>query len=189
MKLDQLSASILHAMPLPILVVDDDVSILWYNQAAAQVVGAEAVLVLRRRAGEVLHCLHAQETPEGCGRAAACRDCPVRGAVGQALQGQKVIRQRAKMELVHGNIVTPVHLLVTTAPFTFQGKAWALLVLEDISELMELKGLLPICSYCKSIRDDEHYWQSVEHYFKAHLDLDFSHGICPDCLKKILLTH
>jgi DNA-binding response OmpR family regulator len=45
-----------------------------------------------------------------------------------------------------------------------------------------LAGLLPICSYCKRIRDDNHYWQQLESYVSKHTDAQFSHGICPGCL-------
>jgi hypothetical protein len=44
-----------------------------------------------------------------------------------------------------------------------------------------LHGLLPICSYCKKIRDDKGYWQQVERYIAARSEADFSHGMCPDC--------
>jgi hypothetical protein len=48
----------------------------------------------------------------------------------------------------------------------------------------ELKGLLPICSVCKKIRDDKGYWNQIEGYIQKHSDAQFSHGICPDCSKK-----
>lgn len=88
------------------------------------------------------------------------------------------------MELVGEKGVRLIYLLLTTAPFIYQGKSLVLLILEDISELMELKDILPICSYCRRIRNDQKYWQSVENYFKEHLDLGFTHGICPECTKK-----
>lgn len=47
-----------------------------------------------------------------------------------------------------------------------------------------LQGLLPICSYCKRIRDDKNYWRQLETYFSDHSDVVFSHGICPDCYEK-----
>ncbi|MFH1569868.1 MAG: response regulator [Gemmatimonadota bacterium] len=49
-----------------------------------------------------------------------------------------------------------------------------------------LRGLLPICSYCKKVRDDHNYWQQVERYIEAHADVSFSHGICPDCYRTIV---
>lgn len=57
--------------------------------------------------------------------------------------------------------------------------------LEDaISQIKQLQGLLPICSYCKKIRDDQNYWQQVETYITGHSEAQFSHGVCPDCYEK-----
>ena len=54
--------------------------------------------------------------------------------------------------------------------------------LEDaLSRVKTLQGLLPICSYCKKIRDDRNYWQQVEGYISDHSEAQFSHGICPEC--------
>jgi PAS domain S-box-containing protein len=55
---------------------------------------------------------------------------------------------------------------------------------KSLSEIKTLRGILPICSYCKKIRDDKGYWDQVEVYLKQHTDADFSHGICPECLDK-----
>lgn len=57
--------------------------------------------------------------------------------------------------------------------------------LEDaLAEIKTLRGLLPICSFCKQIRNDEGCWQQLESYISAHSDAEFSHGICPACLEK-----
>ncbi len=50
-----------------------------------------------------------------------------------------------------------------------------------LANVKELSGLLPICSYCKKVRDDQDYWQTVEGYISHHTDATFSHGICPEC--------
>jgi hypothetical protein len=55
---------------------------------------------------------------------------------------------------------------------------------QALEEIKTLQGLLPICSICKSIRDDTGYWNSIEYYFSKHAEVEFSHGICPDCAKK-----
>ncbi|MGE3275137.1 MAG: GAF domain-containing protein [Vicinamibacterales bacterium] len=47
-----------------------------------------------------------------------------------------------------------------------------------------LSGLLPICAYCKRVRDDKNYWSEVEQYVHTHAAVDFSHGICPDCVTR-----
>jgi CheY-like chemotaxis protein len=55
---------------------------------------------------------------------------------------------------------------------------------EALSNVKQLQGLLPMCSYCKRIRDDQNYWQQVESYFSDHSDVQFSHSYCPDCFEK-----
>ena len=55
-----------------------------------------------------------------------------------------------------------------------------------LSQIKRLQGLLPICSYCKRIRDDQDYWQQVECYIAEHSEVKFTHGICPECYDKIV---
>ena len=60
--------------------------------------------------------------------------------------------------------------------------------LEDpLSQIKTLQGLIPICSYCKKIRDDQNYWQQLESYISQHSQAVFSHGICPRW-KEVLKT-
>jgi PAS domain S-box-containing protein len=54
-----------------------------------------------------------------------------------------------------------------------------------LSEVKTLRGFLPICSNCKKIRDDKGYWNQIESYIRDHSDAEFSHGICPECAKKL----
>jgi hypothetical protein len=49
------------------------------------------------------------------------------------------------------------------------------------SKVVQLQGLLPICSYCKKVRTDDNYWEQVERYVSERSELQFSHGICPTC--------
>ena len=57
---------------------------------------------------------------------------------------------------------------------------------EALTQVKQLQGLLPICCYCKKIRDDKNYWQQVEEYLGHHSALQFSHGICPHCWEKVV---
>jgi DNA-binding response OmpR family regulator len=56
---------------------------------------------------------------------------------------------------------------------------------DALSNVKQLRGLLPICSYCKRIRGDDQYWQQVEGYIADHSEAQFSHGICPSCYATI----
>ena len=185
LKKGDLIERILEAIPLPIFVVDEDVRIFWSNQSAAPLLGMEPRLAYQRRCGEVFHCVHALESNEGCGQTEFCKACPIRNSVRQSINGQRVVRRKNMLRVRGKDRVEEINMLVTTAPFAYQDESLVLLILEDINELLELKGIVPICSYCKKIRDDETFWQSVEHYFRKHLNLDFSHGICPECSKKL----
>lgn len=55
-----------------------------------------------------------------------------------------------------------------------------------LQRVKKLQGLLPICSYCKRIRDDENYWQQVEAYIADHSEAQFTHGVCPQCYESIV---
>ena len=54
-----------------------------------------------------------------------------------------------------------------------------------LDDVKKLKTLLPICMYCKSIRDDGDYWHQIEEYIHTETGTDFTHGICPKCMAKI----
>ena len=56
-------------------------------------------------------------------------------------------------------------------------------LVDMLADLKTVRGLLPICSYCKGIRNDEGYWNKVVDYISAHSDVDLSHSVCPACLK------
>ena len=58
-------------------------------------------------------------------------------------------------------------------------------LLEALANVKKLKGLLPICANCKKIRTDDGYWLQIETYIKEQTGTEFSHGICPDCMKKL----
>jgi hypothetical protein len=56
---------------------------------------------------------------------------------------------------------------------------------KTLTEVKTLSGLLPICSSCKKIRDDEGYWQQIEEYIRDHSEADFTHGICNECAEEL----
>jgi DNA-binding response OmpR family regulator len=61
--------------------------------------------------------------------------------------------------------------------------------LEDsLTQVKQLRGMLPICAWCKNVRNDGNYWQTVEAYIASHADVRFTHGICPPCLDRVVKT-
>jgi sigma-B regulation protein RsbU (phosphoserine phosphatase) len=57
---------------------------------------------------------------------------------------------------------------------------------KSLAHIKQLHGLLPMCAWCKKVRDDQNYWQAVEHYVASHSEVQFTHGICPECLAKTM---
>jgi phosphoserine phosphatase RsbU/P len=60
-------------------------------------------------------------------------------------------------------------------------------ILRYATQVRQLEAFLPICGYCKKVRDDKNYWQKIESYINARTGTDFSHSICPDCYTRVVL--
>ncbi len=184
---DTMLSAVLDAMPSAVLVLNQALQIIDTNRAADDLIqslpGPDDGLL---EPGNALHCLHAREHPDGCGHASVCSDCVIRKAIADALAGKDSLRLRTRMNLRLGGQRRDVYFQITATGFHHQKRHLALLVLEDISEYMELRQIVPICAQCKKIRQDENYWQSVEKYVGRHMDLSFSHSYCPTCKQDIL---
>jgi len=122
------------AMPIPVFVVDKNISIFDCNAAAARLLKKDRKLVIRQRGGDVLNCVHSMEGAKGCGTAPACRDCMVRKSVRTAARGRRVVRQVAQMELVRNGKTAKVNLRVSCQPFTYDRSTFILLVLEGLND-------------------------------------------------------
>ena len=79
------------------------------------------------------------------------------------------------------------------ARFTVGERLYFGVILRDVTQLVEarreierLKGLLPVCAYCRKVRDDSGYWQELEQYLESHSNLSVTHGICKECLAKVM---
>lgn len=183
----ELLGTILDAIPASIFMVDKNVEVLGVNQKALLMLSQDPESIIRRPAGELLHCLHSTETPGGCGTSESCRECLVRAGVSKSFRANQVVRQKVQMELVNEGDVSKVSLLITTTPFEFKQKHFVLLILEDISELMELMDLLPVCAHCKKVMDDSQERQSVKQHFKEQLKLVATQDLCSECMLKLFM--
>ncbi|MFA6289672.1 MAG: response regulator [Opitutaceae bacterium] len=60
-------------------------------------------------------------------------------------------------------------------------------ILRYATEVRQLEAFLPICGYCKKVRDDQNYWQQIESYINERTGTDFSHSVCPDCYQRVVM--
>jgi hypothetical protein len=133
--------------------------------------------------------------------------------IGLDYRGEKVLAAYEPVALLNWGIVAKVDMAEIRAPFIKAGLICGLLGISAImigtvifikvteplivklhdtiaelknalADVNQLSGLLPICAYCKKIRDDKGYWNQIEAYLQKHTEAEFSHGICPDCEKK-----
>lgn len=176
--------AVFDAIPSPVLLVGRDLRIHDFNRAAREFLGGEAGLHEKRLCGDLLRCVHASESERGCGTTEYCDDCVVRNSVGVVLDGSEVFRRIAEMKLNRNGFNKEIWFLVTGAAFQYQGNELAILTLEEVSELVTLRRIIPLCLHCRKLRDDGDYWRGVEEYFERYTGTRFSHGICPECMKE-----
>ncbi|MBJ6725782.1 PAS domain-containing protein [Geomesophilobacter sediminis] len=169
------------AIPVPTFIVDDDVRIASMNQAARTFLGGHEEPFRDRRGGEVLNCIRAKQTPEGCGSATSCESCLIRASVRKTVGGASVTRSRTVVQVTEGDSVAEMELLITTSPYS---EGQVVLMIEDITEVAALRALVPICMDCKKIRKDDNFWDSIEEYLAQKIGVDLSHGLCPTCFEK-----
>jgi PAS domain-containing protein len=122
------------AMPMPVFVVDEDVCILECNATAIKLLGKSKQSLIGKRCGEALHCIHALEVPEGCGRSPDCGECVVRKSVRAASRGRSVVRHEAKMKFGRNGNRAKANLRVTCQPFTYERRTFILLILEGLKD-------------------------------------------------------
>ncbi len=177
--------TILDAIPATLFVVDEDLRVHDFNDAAREEYGLLPSAVLNHRGGEVWHCLHATDVPEGCGRGPECKTCLIRKSVTDALGAGRVTRRRSRVTLAHGGERREIDLLISASPVPRADGKLALLALEDISELATLRDLVALCPRCRRVRDDQGEWRAMESYFRERAGTSFFHGLCPDCRREI----
>lgn len=86
---------------------------------------------------------------------------------------------------MHGHVHSIIHDITERRRAEKEREKLITELQEALASVKTLKGLLPICAWCKKIRDDEGYWNKLEAYLGRHSEVSFSHGICPDCAKEV----
>lgn len=178
----------LDAIPSLVLITDDDMRILYRNRAAKVILKGENIY--GNRAGDIMHCIHSTDAAAGCGQGPHCGNCVIRNSVRDAFSGRKVNRRSSEITIRTPKKAMNITALISVSPFNFEDKLCSLLVIEDISELAELRSLLPICASCKKIHAEGDQWEPVEAYMKRNIQgITLSHGLCPSCAKKLYPGH
>jgi transcriptional regulator with PAS, ATPase and Fis domain len=134
--------TLFQSIPCGVLVVDQDRRVRAVNNLLERTFGISEAKVVGKRGGEALRCIHAAESPKGCGYADYCKNCVVRNTALEALAGKQIHRKRAEVQLLAGDEVQDLVLLACAAPLDYAGERLAIVILEDITELTRLRQRL-----------------------------------------------
>ena len=134
--------TLFDSIPCGILIVDRDRRIQAVNNVMERTFGISSVEVIDKRGGEALNCIHASESPKGCGFADECQNCQVRNTALKALADEQIHRKKANLQLLTNGKTIDLVLLVSAAPLYHEGARLAIIMLEDITELNTLRRRL-----------------------------------------------
>ncbi|MBN1849289.1 MAG: sigma 54-interacting transcriptional regulator [Deltaproteobacteria bacterium] len=134
--------NLFEAIPCGVLVVDGDRRVKAINNVVERTFGLTMAEALNKRGGEALRCIHSETSPEGCGYADECQECQVRKTALEALSGMKIHRHKAKAQLWMDGKICDLQFLISAAPVEHNGEKLAIVLLEDITELNNLRKRL-----------------------------------------------
>ena len=136
---DAFLKNLFESIPCGVIIVDGGRRVQAINSVLEQTVGISELEAIDKRGGEVLRCINAFKNPEGCGFAEECKTCQVRSTAQEAITGRRIFRRRAKVQLLINGEVRELVLLLSAAPFDHEGEKMAIVLLEDITELNDLR--------------------------------------------------
>ena len=170
---------LLDAFPGIIFITDEKGAVLAHSAgrvARQRMAGTESCILLGQ---EIISCV---ETHPHTGENDTCGIC---AAVSEAKKSGQSVRKLCKKKIKAGLKQTEYSLSVTASRIEHHGKIYFYFAIEDLTDLVKLQNLLPICSHCKKVRDSENYWQQVDSYLRENYDMLVSHAICDDCLEEL----
>ncbi|MES0447370.1 MAG: sigma 54-interacting transcriptional regulator, partial [Desulfobacterales bacterium] len=134
--------NLFESIPCGVLIVDHDRRIQAVNNVLVRALGISDAKAIDMRAGEALGCIHAFKSLKGCGFADECETCRVRNTALKALDGREVHRNKVKVQLRAKGEVRDLVLLVSAAPVEHESESFAIVIIEEITELSRLRHRL-----------------------------------------------
>lgn len=177
---DAFSDFVLKALPLAVVITDVSCRIVKINATAQDFFGLSDAEAHSHLCGDVFKCINSR-LPQGCGSTQYCPKCVFRKSIDAVFRGENVTRHKGDFAIYKDGEVQRLSLLITAAPIFYQETKLAIILIEDVSLITELSGLLPMCCVCHKIRDVQGEWVEVAQYIKRHSEAEFTHDYCPEC--------
>lgn len=183
---DAFLKNLFDALPIITFVVDEEGRVISLNKTTKEILNITDEDAHLKRGGEIFNCIYHSLHPEGCGYHENCKKCTVRLNAMKAIEGQNIHRSKAKLAVFDKNReIHELALLLSAAPVNYKEKRFAIVIIEDVTLITQLVGLLPVCANCNKLRDENGQWEVMENYLRKHSEADFTHTICPECSKKL----
>ena len=180
MKKNDLFKTLFDVMPTAVFLADHDARVITVNLAGQKffhISDSEAKMQL---CGHAFHCVNSID-PGDCGHTDFCKDCLLRKTIRFTAEGQDTFREKGVFHTRENGEIVVHHILVTATRLEYHGHPLALIIVEDIANITQLQGLLPICCSCHRIRDRHGHWTRLEDFIEKHSEADFTHDLCPIC--------
>ena len=172
---------LLDAIPSVVFITDGDVRIVEANRAARVWLGHAIEQQPNERGGDLLHCIFARESQDGCGTTEYCPACVIRKSVEAVKLGRPAPRRVAHMILETADGSEDRWFQVSASPLALDGRELVILVLEDVSQLAELRELIPFCPSCGEVREVADLRSQAQIFIRKHTDFLLAQELCPHC--------
>lgn len=179
-------AIILDAMSEYVIFQDNDHKVLWANRAAVDTTKNAMSELIGRRCHEIWG--SSEKECEGCPVINVIKTKKFQEAMVFTLGRRVRLIRASPVEGPDGEVIGAVSVSLDITKQKRAEKEREKLIAQlqkALAEVKKLSGLLPICASCKKIRNDQGYWEQIETYIGSRSEADFSHGICPECKKKL----
>ena len=176
--------ALLDAFPSLAFIADTDATVLEANWSARQWLGDEAGTRLSRLPGDLLHCVFPHESRGDCGTTEFGPSCVLRRSIEAAAAGRPAPRRVAHMILGATGRSEDRWFQVSASPFAHEGRKLVLVVLEDATQLVELRELLPLCPGCGESREASDPLAQARVFLRKHPDFLFADELCTGCRQR-----
>jgi PAS domain-containing protein len=176
--------ALLDAFPSPAFIVDADRTVLEANRSARQWLGDGIGTKPGQLPGDVLHCVFPDESRGTCGTTDSCPSCVLKESLETVTAGRPAPRRIAHMILRAGEQAEDRWFLVAASPFDLEGRALVMVVLEDATQIVELREFLPLCPGCGAKRGASDPVIQARIFLRKHPDFLLADELCDECRQR-----
>ncbi len=176
--------ALLDALPSLAFIADANVTVLEANRSARQWLGDGVGTRLSLPPGDVLHCIFPRDSHGDCGTTEFCPSCFVRRSIEAVLSGQPAPRRVAHMILGTNGRSEDRWFLVSASPLVLGDRRLVLVVLEDATQIVELREFLPLCPGCGASREASDALAQARVFLRKHPDFLRADELCDKCRQR-----